>query len=83
MLKPQVVTAQYGAENGEWATYAGDLGGTKYSPLDQITRSNFSQLEIRLFSVMQQSILQVHPELINTLQYLMFLAYLRIQMEMI
>ena len=44
--RPQAVTAQYGATNGEWATYAGDLGGTKYSPLDQITRSNFSQLEI-------------------------------------
>ena len=44
--RPQAVTAQYGATNGEWTTYAGDLGGTKYSPLDQITRFNFSQLEI-------------------------------------
>ena len=37
--------AQYGAVNGEWPTYAGDLGGTKYSPLDQIDASNFSDLE--------------------------------------
>ena len=38
--------AQYGAANGEWPTYAGDLGGTKYSPLDQIDAPNFSDLEI-------------------------------------
>ncbi len=38
--------AQYGATNGEWPTYAGDLGGTKYSPLDQIDATNFSDLEI-------------------------------------
>ena len=38
--------AQYGATNGEWPTYAGDLGGTKYSPLDQIDATNFSDLDI-------------------------------------
>ena len=39
--------AQQGAPaNGEWPTYGGDLGGTKYSPLDQIDRSNFGDLEI-------------------------------------
>ena len=38
--------AQYGATNGEWRTYGGDLGGTKYSPLDQIDASNFSDLEV-------------------------------------
>ena len=39
--------AQYGAPtDGEWPTYGGDLGSTKYSPLDQINASNFSKLEI-------------------------------------
>ena len=40
-------TAQQGAPaNGEWPTYGGDLGGTKYSPLDQIDATNFGDLEI-------------------------------------
>ena len=39
--------AQQGAPaSGEWPTYGGDLGGTKYSPLDQIDAANFSDLEI-------------------------------------
>ena len=37
---------EYGTDNGEWRSYAGDIGGTKYSPLDQIDASNFSELEI-------------------------------------
>ena len=28
--------AQQGAPNGEWPTYGGDLGHTRYSALDQI-----------------------------------------------
>src|SRR6476619_962824 len=31
---------------GEWPTYGGDLASTRYSPLDQITRDNFSKLEV-------------------------------------
>ena len=27
-------------------TYAGDLGATRYSPLDQINASNFNKLEV-------------------------------------
>lgn len=39
--------AQHGApDSGEWRTYGGDLGSTKYSPLDQIDASNFADLEI-------------------------------------
>ena len=38
--------AQAGAVKGEWPTYGGDLGNTRYSPLDQINASNFSNLEI-------------------------------------
>ena len=41
------VSAQHGAPSiGEWPTYGGDLGGSKYSPLDQITRENFDELVI-------------------------------------
>jgi quinoprotein glucose dehydrogenase len=34
------------ARPGEWRTYGGDLASTRYSPLDQITRDNFSKLEV-------------------------------------
>ena len=30
----------------EWPTYAGDLSGSRYKPLDQINASNFGKLEI-------------------------------------
>jgi len=40
------INAQTGAKNGEWTTYAGDLGSTRYSPLDQINASNFNKLEV-------------------------------------
>ena len=32
--------------DGEWPTYGGDLGHTRYAPLDQINASNFGSLEI-------------------------------------
>jgi quinoprotein glucose dehydrogenase len=38
--------AQSGAKNGEWRSYAGDVGSTRYSPLDQINASNFGKLEV-------------------------------------
>ena len=31
---------------GEWPTYGGDLRSTRYSPLDQINKDNFSSLEV-------------------------------------
>ena len=37
---------QSGAMRGEWPTYGGDLGHTRYAPLDQITAANFSKLEV-------------------------------------
>jgi len=40
------LAAQTGAKNGEWPTYGGDLGNTRYSPLKQIDASNFSKLQI-------------------------------------
>ncbi len=43
---PAPVSAQYGATGGEWRTYAGDQGSTKYSPLDEIDAANFEELRI-------------------------------------
>ena len=40
------LAAQTGAKNGEWPTYGGDLGNTKYSPLSQINASNFNTLKL-------------------------------------
>ena len=36
----------YGTSNGEWRSYAGDIAGTKYSPLDQVTADNFNDLRL-------------------------------------
>src|SRR5688500_3257418 len=35
-----------GAQRGEWRTYGGDLRSTRYAPLDQINKDNFSRLEV-------------------------------------
>src|SRR5215510_8754975 len=40
------LSGQSGAPNGEWRTYGGDLGNTRYAPLDQINRDNFNKLEV-------------------------------------
>jgi quinoprotein glucose dehydrogenase len=37
---------QTGAKKGEWHSYGGDLGNTRYSALDQINASNFNQLRV-------------------------------------
>ena len=34
-----------GTENGEWRYLGGDAGNTRYSPLNQINATNFSDLE--------------------------------------
>ena len=41
-----LLQGQIGARDGEWRTYGGDLGHTRYAPLDQITPANFSSLEV-------------------------------------
>ena len=47
LLAAGPAAAQHGAPaSGAWPTYGGDLGSTKYSPLDQIDRANFGDLEI-------------------------------------
>jgi quinoprotein glucose dehydrogenase len=40
------LVAQSGARNGEWTSYGGDIGHTRYSALDQINASNFNTLEV-------------------------------------
>src|ERR1700722_20192494 len=46
LILPVFLRAQSGAKNGEWPTYGGDLGNTRYSALDQIDASNFNKLKI-------------------------------------
>lgn len=43
-LSPEGARAQRGAPGGEWPTYGGDLGSTKYSPLDQIHAGNLGRV---------------------------------------
>jgi len=45
-LTPRMASAQYQPKDTEWSSYAADLKGTRYRPLDQINASNFSDLEI-------------------------------------
>jgi quinoprotein glucose dehydrogenase len=46
LLAALPLCAQTGAAGGEWRTYGGDLGNTRYSALDQINASNFNKLQI-------------------------------------
>jgi quinoprotein glucose dehydrogenase len=43
---PLEAYGQYHAKETEWPTYAADLAGTRYRPLDQINASNFNDLEV-------------------------------------
>jgi quinoprotein glucose dehydrogenase len=36
----------YSTAKGDWPSYAGDVRGSRYSPLDQIDATNFSKLEV-------------------------------------
>jgi quinoprotein glucose dehydrogenase len=40
------VSAQRGTNGTEWRSWGGDLGVTRYAPLDQINASNFNTLQI-------------------------------------
>ena len=46
ILATPPIASQSGTKNGEWTTYAGDLGNTRYAPLDQINADNFSKLDV-------------------------------------
>src|SRR5258705_2063897 len=38
--------AQQGAKGGEWRSYAGDNGSSRYAPYDLITRDNVKDLQV-------------------------------------
>lgn len=46
VLATALGAAQQGARGGQWASYGGDSGSTKYAPLDQINKGNVSQLRV-------------------------------------
>lgn len=46
LVLAQASFAQQGALDGEWPSYGGDLGHTRYSPLNQIDADNFNSLEL-------------------------------------
>ena len=45
-LSGQSSSSPYTTKNGEWPSYTGDVRGSRYSPLDQITAQNFNDLEV-------------------------------------
>ena len=45
-VAPAATAGQHGADDGEWRSYAGDTGSTKYSPLAQITADNVGDLAV-------------------------------------
>ena len=46
LATPVAAAAQQGAGDGQWPTYGGDPGSTKYSPLDQIDRETIDDLDV-------------------------------------
>ena len=46
LLCAATVVAQQGTQNGEWRSWGGDAGNTRYAPLDQIDRDNVEDLEV-------------------------------------
>ena len=69
------LSGQYGAKNGEWRSYAGEPGSTKYSPLDQINKENAKSLRIAWrfktdnFGVRPDYNMQVTPLMVNGVMY--------------
>ena len=70
--------AQTGAQRGEWKTYGGDLGHSKYSPLDQINKANVKSLRIawRWLSVDEEVKKQAKASNSPALRYLNIATYL-------
>jgi quinoprotein glucose dehydrogenase len=46
VISPTAGIAQQGAKDGEWRAYAGDVGSSRYAPLDQINRDNVRNLQV-------------------------------------
>jgi quinoprotein glucose dehydrogenase len=70
-----VLHGQAGTTNGEWRTYGGDLGSTRYAPLDQINAANFKTLELAwrfktdVFGSRPDFNLQATPLMVNGVLY--------------
>ncbi len=66
---------EQGTANGEWPTYGGNLSNDRYSPLDQITAENFSEMEVAWqfstdsFGPSPESNLQSTPLMVNGVLY--------------
>jgi quinoprotein glucose dehydrogenase len=43
---PAALVGQYGVKTGDWTSFGGDNGSTRYSPLDQITSENVRNLQV-------------------------------------
>ncbi len=69
------VQGQTGTTNGEWRTYGGDLGSTRYAPHDQINAENFGKLRVAwrfktdVFGIRPDFNLQTTPLMINGVLY--------------
>ena len=69
------IKGQGGAGAGEWRTYGGDLGSTRYVPHDQINAGNFSKLQVAwrfktdVFGIRPDYNLQTTPLMINGVLY--------------
>jgi quinoprotein glucose dehydrogenase len=46
VIATAVVAGQHGAAKGEWRSWGGDTGNTRYSALDQINGDNFNNLTV-------------------------------------
>src|SRR5260370_9760850 len=72
---PAPASAQFHPKDTEWPSYAADLAGTRYRPLDQINASNFSDLEIAWriktdnFGDRPQDKLERTPPMVNGVLY--------------
>src|SRR5690242_3603090 len=65
---PVAVLAQAAAPIGDWRTINGDLAATRFSPLDQINKSNVSQLAVK-WSYPMKAANTASPVVVNGTMY--------------
>ena len=46
VLMSHGIRGQSGIKSGEWPSWGGDLGNTRYAPFDQVNASNFNSLQV-------------------------------------
>ena len=64
---PQIASAQ---RNVDWRTYGGDSGGTRYSPLKQITKGNVTRLKEAWRFEMPAGAIQAQPTIVGRVMYI-------------